>query len=731
MKIFFLINLFLQTSIVHPTHFFGGTITSRPYNNSQTTGPVSIIVRERLSWLRSRYFPFCSPATISAQNPMIGDYMVVGCLSGTCGSHWTGSSMNTYTWCTDYSIPLDTASGEYYNTFSIPINVAFSIGYASCCWLDQLGAGWASLGWSVVGRINTFVRPDGYLNTSPVAVTLPIIYKETNIQHVHVVQMSDFDGTDILICRWSKSSTNINSYDECDGICNGLAGGVNANLIGANCTLTFTLTTANWYYGVALQIEDFFNNAAFLANTPMTSVPLQFLFYGYGKPGGCATPPEIIGDRPNRACIGVMPNDNITERVVVQVNCPGKSIVDFISTVPRGMDKSSILNISTGVYGLILTWIPRADQYGPQGVCMAAIDNTKLQSNQWCITFLVGFKSPDVIRPTLVQGSASPVGTVFQNQTTFSIQTSKFVNRPTRNGTFIYFRNASGGGSLVQKYDCGWEPEVTYTGYTIVIRFPVAPWTPGHFFYVTMDSGVASGTEFCGPESAPMYDPTFWVFNIWNPAVSSTTTTTTTPFTTVTVTTKPTSTTSINTLLTTTGIVITTTTPMTTNATTASTSPPTTAAPTTGGPTTTGVTTESTVAVIYPKDLEDICKASIATMTAVTMKFWSATWITTPSIYFLNVDDFNFADPYSPMVADFDNDGRLDFLVSHRGNNTINVYIGSGKDDFSVQTIFRNDTDPTFSSTIAVGDFNRDSTLDLAICNGFHETINILLYKCQ
>ncbi|CAF1552218.1 unnamed protein product [Adineta ricciae] len=64
-----------------------------------------------------------------------------------------------------------------------------------------------------------------------------------------------------------------------------------------------------------------------------------------------------------------------------------------------------------------------------------------------------------------------------------------------------------------------------------------------------MDSGVASGTEFCGPESAPITDPTFWVFNIWNPALSSTTTTTTTPFTTVTVTTKPTSTTSINTLV--------------------------------------------------------------------------------------------------------------------------------------------------------------------------------------
>ena len=75
--------------------------------------------------------------------------------------------------------------------------------------------------------------------------------------------------------------------------------------------------------------------------------------------------------------------------------------------------------------------------------------------------------------------------------------------------------------------------------------------------------GVASGTEFCGmiflkyhqekisidyhrilgPESAPIMDPAFWVFDIWNPSLSSTTTTTTTAVTVGTVTTRGLSTT--------------------------------------------------------------------------------------------------------------------------------------------------------------------------------------------
>ena len=63
------------------------------------------------------------------------------------------------------------------------------------------------------------------------------------------------------------------------------------------------------------------------------------------------------------------------------------------------------------------------------------------------------------------------------------------VYRPTRNGTFIYFYDATANHSLVQAFDCGWAPEVTYTGYTIFVRFATAPWAPGHSYYVTFSSG--------------------------------------------------------------------------------------------------------------------------------------------------------------------------------------------------------------------------------------------------
>ena len=51
------------------------------------------------------------------------------------------------------------------------------------------------------------------------------------------------------------------------------------------------------YAAVALQIEDYYDT---VATTPMSSVSVQFLFYGYTAPSVCSTPPTIIGVRPNR-----------------------------------------------------------------------------------------------------------------------------------------------------------------------------------------------------------------------------------------------------------------------------------------------------------------------------------------------------------------------------------------------------------------------------------------------
>ncbi|CAF0743597.1 unnamed protein product [Adineta steineri] len=603
-------------SVLDGSHFRGGIISWRPFNNTASGTSTQIQIHQRYFWNRQYFNPYlCSETDVINKTP-IPVYDSLKCVKNCTSSNYPSGGLSTSMTTTDCDTnPMILSwAGERYDNFSILLTTSITIGYNSSAWLvmPQIYKGGGI--WSIVNRLNLALRPDNYINSSPVTNTLPVVFYQRGVLVTHVVQMADNDATDYLICRWSNSNStsNYNQFDECGSVCSGLPPGT--TLTGTNCTLSFTLPNANQYYGCALQIEDFFSSTYTI---PMSSVPIQFLFYGYNpSAGACAFAPSIIGDRPNRACIGVPIGVQLTETVEIQTFCPGQTIIDLVTSSPIGMTHSSISNPSANMWVMTLTWTPTAIQSGPQSFCAGAVDNSSLQSAPWCITYLVDYTSPNLIVPRVVQGSASPIGTVFSNQSLFSIQATSAVGRPSRNTTNVCFHLDS-TNATVFCYDAGYSPNVIYTGYTIVIVTNYT-WTPGQSYYVTMDSGFASGSVFCHAESAPIYDKTFWRFDIWNPALSSTTTTTTTPPTTHTVTSLGTTTTSINTACTTSGIVVTSTNASTTT-TTVTTTPPTTAGPTTAGPTTTGATTESTIPVFYPLDFENACKQPVAIMSAVLM----------------------------------------------------------------------------------------------------------------
>jgi hypothetical protein len=217
------------------------------------------------------------------------------CFTGSCASFTSVSADVT---CTDFSpLPMDYSSGEYYDTFTLHLNDTFEIGFYNTNWLVLAIGGNGA--WQVTCKINLTVRPDGVINTSPVTSTIPVFYQTINVQHVHVIQMSDADSTDTLRCRWSTNNSpiNFNNYDECASVC---APSIPSyTLFGDNCTLVYTITALN-YYAVAIQIEDYYTSTS---PTPMSSVPIQFLFYGTNPPSGCSTAPTIIGALSNLGLI--------------------------------------------------------------------------------------------------------------------------------------------------------------------------------------------------------------------------------------------------------------------------------------------------------------------------------------------------------------------------------------------------------------------------------------------
>jgi hypothetical protein len=216
------------------------------------------------------------------------------CYAGGFCSSYTQISADVL--CTDYSSGLDFSSGERFNFTTLPVNGRFVLAFNGNAWMPLAMRGNGL--WQITGMIDLTARPDGIYNTSPVTSTLPVIYKQVNMQHVHIVQMSDANSLDILRCRWSTNNvapnTNANGYDECGSVCAPTLP-TGYQLFGDNCTIVFTLTAVN-YYAVALQIEDFYTSSS---TTPMSSVPIQFLFLGRAAPTGCIIAPSILGVRPN------------------------------------------------------------------------------------------------------------------------------------------------------------------------------------------------------------------------------------------------------------------------------------------------------------------------------------------------------------------------------------------------------------------------------------------------
>ncbi len=84
--------------------------------------------------------------------------------------------------------------------------------------------------------------------------------------------------------------------------------------------------------------------------------------------------------------------------------------------------------------------------------------------------------------------------------------------------------------------------------------------------------------------------------------------------------------------------------------------------------------------------------------------------------------------PQGVAVGDFDNDGKLDVAVTNSSSNTVSIFMGNGDGTFRQLAVhdFATGVQPW---GVAVGDFNKDGNLDLVVTNAHDDTLSILLGK--
>jgi hypothetical protein len=194
--------LVLCYTIIDAAHFDGGSIRWVPVDPYDNSSSVTITIIQSYWWT----YPTikCAnnvPISTSGRSTQSSNLTcVVDC---TTDGGYSTEPISTVTDCSSVSTALGILTSQRSVNITLAAGAHFYLAYVGSAWLGLGSPASTGLQWSIVTAIDLRMRPDGIINTPPVAnIVSPqyiIVNQTTQIQ----IPVSDANVNDDVRCRWS------------------------------------------------------------------------------------------------------------------------------------------------------------------------------------------------------------------------------------------------------------------------------------------------------------------------------------------------------------------------------------------------------------------------------------------------------------------------------------------------------------------------------------------------
>jgi hypothetical protein len=199
----YLIILFCSFVNTEGRHFDGGTITWTPIDPYDNSSSVGITITQSYSWA----YPIITCATnvpITTPGRSTQNWNLTCVVDCTTDGGYSTKPIDMLTDCTSVSSSLGMMSSSRSHNLTLTADAHFYLANVGSAWVALNDPPQSGLEWSIVTLIDLRMRPDGFINTPPVASVVSPQYAFVN-QTIQInIPVSDVNAGDDVRCRWAN-----------------------------------------------------------------------------------------------------------------------------------------------------------------------------------------------------------------------------------------------------------------------------------------------------------------------------------------------------------------------------------------------------------------------------------------------------------------------------------------------------------------------------------------------